>query len=215
MKNIVSRLWIFPVGFTILLLAFRILYSGSLAYAFFAWNLFLAFIPLILSSALLKSERDYRQLGLFITWILFFPNALYIITDLTHLKERAGIPLWFDIIVAFSAALNGLLIGFTSLYQIEIFLRSRLNAKKTKTILYICLLISCYGVYIGRFLRWNSWDVFFSPFRFIDDVAQPFISPLQHPRTWAMTIILFLFFGVFYFIIKKLPGLFMKQGNEV
>ena len=132
MKNIVSRLWIFPVGFTILLLAFRILYSGSLAYAFFAWNLFLAFIPLILSSALLKSERDYRQLGLFITWILFFPNALYIITDLTHLKERAGIPLWFDIIVAFSAALNGLLIGVTSLYQIEIFLRSRLKLKRLK-----------------------------------------------------------------------------------
>ncbi|WP_394349790.1 DUF1361 domain-containing protein [Ginsengibacter hankyongi] len=182
-------------------------------YLFFVWNLFLAVIPCMLSSSLIQSRKKKLHWIIFIAWILFFPNALYIITDLVHLRERNNIPLWFDVILIFSAAINGLIMAFISLYQVELFLQLKFNNKKTNLILYSCLLISFFGIYIGRFLRWNSWDIFFSPFKFLFEIIQPFINPLQHPRTWGVTIIFFLFFGIFYFIIKKLPGLIIKPGN--
>lgn len=215
MKITLTRLLVLPVGFTISLIVFRVIYSGSLMYLFFIWNLFLAAIPFVLSSYLIQLKNKKIHWMLFITWILFFPNALYIITDLVHLKERNNIPLWFDVILIFSAAANGLVMAFISLYQVELFLRLRFNNKKVNLILYSCLFISSFGVYVGRFLRWNSWEIFFNPFQFIFEILQPFINPLHHPRTWAMTIIFFLFFGIFYFIIKKLPGLIIKPGNQL
>ena len=213
MKITLSRLLLLPVSFTIFLLLFRVCYSGSLMYLFLIWNLFLAAIPLMLSSFLIQSRKKKLHWIIFIVWILFFPNALYIITDLVHLKERNNIPLWFDVILIFSAAINGLLMAFISLYRVDLFLQLRLNNRKTNLILYSCLFISSFGMYIGRFLRWNSWDIFFNPFKFTFEIMQPFINPLHHPRTWGMTIIFFLFFGIFYFIIKKLPGLIIKPGS--
>ncbi|HEY5408680.1 MAG TPA: DUF1361 domain-containing protein [Ginsengibacter sp.] len=215
MKITVTNILLLPVAFTVSLILFRVFYSGSLMYLFFVWNLFLAAIPFIVSSYLLQLKSKKLCWLLFAIWILFFPNALYIITDLVHLKERNNIPLWFDVILIFSAATNGLMMAFLSLYQVELFLLSIFNKQKTNFILFSCLFVSSFGVYIGRFLRWNSWDIFFNPFQFILEIIQPFVNPFQHPRTWAVTIILFFFFGIFYFIIKKLPGLFIKPGNQL
>jgi len=154
-----------------------------LMYLFFVWNLFLAAIPFVLSSYLIQLKKKKLHWILFITWILFFPKALYIITALVHLKGRNNIPLWFDVILIFCAVINGLIVAFISLYQVELFLHSKLNNQKTNLILYGCHFISSFGVYIGRFLRWNSWDIFFNPFQFIFEIIQPFINPLQHPCT--------------------------------
>jgi len=82
MKITLTRLLLLPVGFTISLILFRVFYSGSLMYLFFVWNLFLAAIPFVLSSFLIQPQKKKLHWLLFITWILFFPNALYIITDL-------------------------------------------------------------------------------------------------------------------------------------
>jgi uncharacterized membrane protein len=184
-------------------------------YLFFVWNLFLASIPLVISSILLQSKKKNIQYSLFIMWILFFPNALYIITDLVHLKERNNVPLWFDLLLIFSAAINGMLMAYISLYRVDLFLQTKFNIQKAKLILYACLFISSFGIYVGRFLRWNSWDVFFNPSQFTLEIIQPFINPIHHPRTWGVTITFFLFFGILYFIIKKLPGLIIKPGNHL
>jgi uncharacterized membrane protein len=203
----IAHLLILSVGFTFSLLAFRFFYSGSLMYLFFVWNLFLASIPLLASTFLIKAKKKYMKWVLFTGWLLFFPNALYIITDLVHLKQRYPIPLWFDIILVFSAAGNGLILAYTSLQQVELFLKTKLNQQKTNIILFGCLFLSSFGVYIGRFLRWNSWDVFLNPFGLILEIAQHVINPFQHSRTWGMTILLTGFFSIFYFTIKKLPAL--------
>ncbi len=215
MKITINRLLLLPVSFTFCLIVFRVFYSGSLMYLFFVWNLFLAAIPLYISSFLLQAQKKNIHYLLFIIWILFFPNALYIITDLLHLKERNNVPLWFDVLLIFSAAINGLLMAFISLYQVDLFLQTKFNIQKTKLILYACLFISSFGIYVGRFLRWNSWDIFFNPFQFSLEIIQPFINPFHHPRTWGVTITFFFFFGILYFIIKKLPGLIIKPGNEL
>lgn len=215
MKISLTRLLLLPIGFTFFLILFRVFYSGGLMYLFFVWNLFLAAVPLLFNGLLLAIKKNYLQWMLFIVWILFFPNALYIITDLVHLKQRDNIPMWFDIMLVFSAATDGLLMAFISLWQVELFLQQKLNHSKVTVVLYGCLFISCFGVYIGRFLRWNSWDVFLNPFQFSSEIIRSFANPFQHPRTWGVTIIFFAFFGILYFIIKKLPGLVIKPGNHV
>jgi len=207
------RFLILPVGFTFSLIVFRCIYSGSLMYLFLAWNLFLAAIPLSVSSVLICSEKKFHWM-LFITWILFFPNALYIITDLLHLKERNDIPLWFDIILIFSATINGLIMAYLSLSQMEFFLKSKFSNTITKVVLSTSLVVCSFGVYVGRFLRWNSWDIFLDPYKLFSELIQPFIHPFQHPRTWAMTIILSFFFNIFYSLIKKLPGTIVNPGNH-
>jgi len=107
------------MSFTGLVLVFRIFYSGSVMYLFLAWNLFHAWIPLVLSSYLAKSHQSkYLQWVLLAGWLLFFPNSLYIITDLVHLRKRQNVPLWFDSILLVSAILNGMMMAYASLNKI-------------------------------------------------------------------------------------------------
>lgn len=208
MKATINHLILLSVGFTFSLILARVFYSGSFTYLFFVWNLFLAGIPLLISRWLIQTRKRNFQIMFFAAWLLFFPNALYIMTDLIHLKERGSIPLWFDVTLIFSAAINGLIMADISLQTVELFLESKFNIQKTNLILFGCLFLGSFGVYIGRFLRWNSWDILANPFGLTYEVSEHFFKPLQHPRTLGMTIILTLFFSIFYFTIKKLPGIF-------
>ena len=120
-----SKRIIIPVGFTICLLLVRLILSGELTYIFLAWNLFLAWIPLAVSQQLTGARNRWQILLLTGCWLLFLPNAPYIITDFLHLRQRPPIPYWYDILLLFSAALNGLLLGLVSLLTVEKFLVSR------------------------------------------------------------------------------------------
>ena len=209
----IVQLLVLAVGFTISLLVFRIFYSGSLMYIFFVWNLFLAAIPLGISNLLGQTKGKSIQWLLFIAWLLFFPNALYLVTDLVHLTDRHPVPFWFDMFLVFSAAINGLIMAYASLQQVELFLRTKFNEQKMGFVLSCCFFLGSFGVYIGRFLRWNSWDVLLDPFGLMSEIVQHIIKPSQHSRTWGMTIILTVFFSIFYFTIKKLPALIIKTSE--
>ncbi len=122
--------------------------------------------------------------------------------------------MWFDAILIFSAAINGLTMAYISLQIVESLLRLKFNIQKTNLILFGCLFLGSLGVYIGRFLRWNSWDILANPFRLTYQVGEHIFNPVQHPRTLGMTIILTLFFSIFYFTIKKLPGIITNRVIE-
>jgi uncharacterized membrane protein len=209
--NPIVRLLTLMAGFTILLLLFRVFYSGELMFIFFGWNLFLAAIPLAVNVLLSKAKNKKIQWLLFALWLLFFPNSLYIITDLLHLKERYPVPLWFDIVLVFSAAFNGLIIAYTSLRHTELFLRSKFNRLKSNMIICVCLFVSSFGIYLGRYLRWNSWDILTDPFGLMLQVTDRIFNPFEHPRTWGMTIVFTIFFSIYYFTVKKLPGLIINK----
>lgn len=215
MRATVNQLILLSAGFTIFLILCRVIYSGSLAYGFFVWNLFLAGMPMVISGFLIRAETRNFQIIFFTAWLLFFPNALYIMTDLIHLKERENVPLWFDAILIFSAAVNGLIMAYLSLQTVESFLQSKFNIQKTKFILFGCVFMGSFGVYIGRFLRWNSWDIIANPFGLTSEAGEHFLNPLQHPRTLGMTILLTVFFSIFYFTIKKITRLNYKPGNII
>jgi uncharacterized membrane protein len=213
MKLSLFQMLLLCIGFTFSLILFRIFYSESLVYLFFAWNLFLAVIPLVLSTFLIKKINDKIKWLLFTGWLLFFPNALYIITDLTHLKVRDNVPFWFDIILIFSAVINGLIMAYLSLNHVESFLQSKFTVTQTNLILSGCLFLSSFGVYLGRFLRLNSWDILINPTTIVFDIMHYFIDPFHHSRTWAITILFTLFFSIFYFTIKKITLLNNTQGE--
>lgn len=139
---------------------FRPSYTDSKVYIFLNWNLFLACIPYVISTFVLiqPSLRTKRivLLVLLPSWLLFFPNAPYILTDLFHLRSRTNMPMWFDLVLILSFAWTGLVVGFMSLWDIEKNLRHHFNTKAIAMVSVVLLFVSAFGIYVGRYLRWNS-----------------------------------------------------------
>lgn len=195
---------------------FRFVYTGSTLFLFLNWNLFLAFIPWLLSNiALLKPDRQRQRISivlLFFAWILFFPNAPYILTDLFHLRIESTMPLWFDLILILSFAWTGLLFGFLSLWNIEKMLGKTMSQFSTTVISMALLFLGSFGVYLGRYLRWNSWDVLREPAGVFYDIGNRFVNPFDHPRTWGMTLFLGIFLNIVYWSFRIIN---LKNGTAV
>ena len=197
-----------------LLIGIRVIYSGNFDYLFLAWNIFLAWIPFAISSLfkITLKEDKWKQVLLFCSWFIFFPNALYIVTDLIHLELDSNIPKWFDAVLLFSSSVIGLIMAFVSLHRVENYLGHFLKQKHVEWAIMIILFFGSFGVYLGRFLRWNSWDIIRNPLRLLSTIIQQFIFPLEHTRTWGITCILSALFYLMYLSIKKLPG-YLKQAS--
>jgi uncharacterized membrane protein len=195
----------------------RVIYSGTITYLFLIWNLFLAWIPYQLSLVLHHHKIIARRTVYIVLagWLLFFPNALYIITDLIHLEDlETDVPVWFDAILIFTSSVAGLMLAFASLIKVETFLLQKVKERLVSGLIIGCLFLGSFGVYLGRFLRWNSWDIVTHPLNLLAQIAAPFILPMQHYRTWGITGVLTCLFCLIYFTIKNLPGLLKEPGNK-
>lgn len=180
---------------------FRMFLTQSRTFFFLNWNLFLAFIPFAISVLMFANrEKLYQQkiiiLSLGMVWLLFFPNAPYLVTDLLHLRQRPIVPYWYDILFLLSFAWNGLLLGFLSLIYIQKMITEQLGSKIAWVFSVAALVLCSFGIYLGRYLRWNSWDILSNPMGLAYDIADRFLHPFQHPRTIGVT----LFFSMFLFI---------------
>ena len=198
-----NRRIIIPLAFTIFLLGIRIIITGEIIYIFLAWNLFLAWIPFAISQQLILTQHRWKILLLVGCWLLFLPNAPYIITDFLHLKERVPIPYWYDILLLFSAALNGLLLGFASLLTIEKFLADRYGNRISGIIILLSFFLCAFGIYMGRYLRWNSWDILINPDAIAMDVLDRVLNPFAHLKTWSVTLLFGSFLYVMYYSVKN------------
>jgi uncharacterized membrane protein len=185
---------------------FRFVYTDTKVFLFLNWNLFLAFIPWALTSlVIIKPKLQNSRLTLIVligSWLLFFPNAPYILTDLFHLRLQSSMPIWFDLILILSFAWTGLLFGFLSLWDIEKILQNFMKRTYIRIVSIGLLFIGSFGIYVGRFLRWNSWDVLTEPFKIVYDISDRFLNPFEHPRTWGMTIFMGIFLNIIYFSFK-------------
>ncbi len=202
------------LGFIGLLIAVRIYYSGSMLYLFLVWNIFLAWIPFALSSQFnkLDSKPIWKQVLIFCSWLVFFPNALYIVTDLIHLDIESSVPKWFDAVLLFSASVAGLMMAFISLYRVEKFLHKKIHKKFHSVSIVVILFLASFGVYLGRFLRWNSWDIISNPFQLLLSIGHRVVSPFDHLQTWTVTIILTVFFYLLYIVVKRMPD-YISRAN--
>ena len=196
--------------FCLSLLAFRVYSSGTYYFAFLLWNLFLAFVPWMISTTLLlwTGLRQVKILSipLILIWVLFFPNAPYIITDLFHLTRRGSMPIWFDLILILSFAWSGLLLGFSSMRDVAVLCAERLRGWVINLLIVGFLYLSSFGIYIGRYLRWNSWDIVSRPDAIFYDLLDIIIHPMAHQKAWGMTLLLGTMLNLIYWTIRPASG---------
>ena len=204
-----DRSLILASGACVALLILRFLYTQNLVYSFLVWNLFLAALPLAFARCAPRL-RGPAQYGMLAVWLLFFPNAPYILTDLIHLSTKSPPQLiWFDALLIAAFAGTGLVLGLESLRCIHEHIMSRFGARIAALSVVAIAFLSGFGIYIGRFLRWNSWDVVARPFGLMADVLHRFLFPFEHPRTWAFT----LFFGAFI-LVTYLMFMGIRKGTS-
>lgn len=192
------------------LLLLRIKLNHSFYYLFLVWNLFLAFIPFCITLYLRsKTEVTKNVLFLyFIVWLLFLPNAPYIITDLLHFKRSTSHFWWLDILMVTSFALNGLMLFYLTLLDMETLLKKFLSITKINTLLISICFLTGFGMYLGRFLRFNSWDILQHPNILIANIWEIITIPTQHIEAWAFTLCFGAFLSLSYYVIKSI-----KQTN--
>jgi uncharacterized membrane protein len=190
------------------LVAFRVAYSRSFEDVPYLWNLFLAWIPFGLALLLYDRHRHgarlVQLLALGLLWLLFFPNAPYIVTDFRYLTDMTGKAFWFEGLLIGTAAATGLLLGFMSLYLIQAIVRRVAGARYAWLFVFGALVLSSFGVYLGRVLRWNSWDVFVRPGTLLGELARVLVDPFAHPRPIAITILFTSFLLASYAIFYSL-----------
>ncbi|MBP1165912.1 putative membrane protein [Chryseobacterium sp. PvR013] len=200
----ISVLLILMTIFCFSLSVFRYYISDTKVFLFLNWNLFLAWIPLLLSSFIIafNIRSKISLFAIIIVWILFFPNSPYILTDLFHLRARNAVPIWYDLIVILSYAWTGLICGFMSLNDIEKRLSDYGNKNIIIGVIVLFLFMSSFGVYLGRFLRWNSWDVLNNPFGLFSDIVVRLIYPMEYTKTWGVTVLMGIMLNFMYFTFK-------------
>ncbi len=163
-------------------------------YGFLCWNLFLAWIPWFAGQAFRAASQRRAsavlQLGWFALWLLFLPNAPYIATDLLHLAPRPSVPLWYDLALLLSFAGTGLLLGYVSIIDVQTAVEERFSRGMGWGVAAGSLFLSGFGIYLGRFLRWNSWEVLTEPAGLFRDISDRLLNPTSHPRAYAVTLIL-------------------------
>lgn len=199
-------LLIISISFSIFLLMLRMKLTHSFFFIFLVWNLFLAVIPFCITEYLqIKQEINKFVFAIwFVTWLLFLPNSPYIITDFLHLKLSDTNIIWLDILVVFSFAFNGLLLYYFSVKQMFVLLIKRINKRLLQTIQIGIFILSGFGVYLGRFLRYNSWEIVQNPYELLNDIFQIILHPNQNIQAWLFTFGFSVFLGVGFWVFENL-----------
>lgn len=185
--------------------------THSFFYLFLVWNLFLAVVPIAITTYLVSKPRlnKFVLAFCFSVWLLFLPNAPYIITDLLHLKVNTTHLLWLDILVIMSFALNGLMLFYLSIIDMKAILKTFINEKKTNYIITITIFLCGFGVYLGRFLRYNSWEILSNPKYLFVDIINILVKPFTHQEAWLFTLL----FGTFLWIGDWMFNLFYSKPS--
>jgi uncharacterized membrane protein len=200
-----SRMLMISIAFSLSLIIVRFWYSDTFAYRFYAWNIFLAVIPYVASVRLRKSHSFRINEGaLLFLWLLFFPNAPYLITDLFHYEERPPVPFWYDVLLVTSATWNGLVLAMASLMNVELFLSRHLKKIWVTISIVFSMLLCSYGIFLGRFLRFNSWDILSDPAQLTYTSAKHVLRPQQYPKLWVFTLLFTIFLLIIYYSLKTL-----------
>lgn len=182
----------------------RVLISDSWRiYANLVWNLFLAWIPYLFALASLAMHRAaprqwWLLIPLGVVWLAFFPNAPYLVTDFLHLEQRAYIPLWYDILMLVVFSWTGIFLAIASLRIMQRLVAAHLGALLGWLFAGTALALSGLGIYLGRFDRWNSWDLLIHPRKILADVLVRVANPFDHMNFVAFTLLFTVFLAICY-----------------
>lgn len=174
------------------LVVIRSIIVGHSSFLFLCWNLLLALLPLLFAHAAARSVASGKGIWWAmlwsLLWLLFFPNAPYIITDFVHLGSRDAIPLWFDAVMIGSFAWAGLMLGFQSLWLMQGLITKKYGGRIGWSFVGVVMVVSSYGIYLGRFQRWNSWDIVTQPVALVADMFSSITHPATTPQGLVLTV---------------------------
>lgn len=186
----------------------RCLWSDTFLHRFLMWNLFLAWIPFL--CAMWMAAMHHRRTAAWqylvpsVVWLLFFPNAAYLVTDLYNLTDMPPVPYWYDIGFFATLAWTGLLLAVASLQIVQRMIRESFGVVSSWLVVLIVVGLNGVGIYLGRFLRWNSWDVVTDPLAVLQDAVMPFLHPIAYRQPVAVIIVFSAMLFVFYVSVLAL-----------
>jgi uncharacterized membrane protein len=177
--------------------------NHSLQFGYLVWNLFLAWLPLVVVAVLLRTLHTQLWSGwwpllLTLFWLLLLPNSFYMVSDFIHIQDVQRHNLLYDVVMFTSFIITAALVGFSSLYLVQAELRRRLGLRDSSLLAGIILFLCSFAIYLGRDLRWNSWDVFINPAGILFDVSDHLIHPFQHGDMFTTTFSFFVLLGSLY-----------------
>jgi uncharacterized membrane protein len=186
--------------------------AKAFVYSYLPWNLFLAWIPLGLMLVLTRVLRrnawsNWTPLLLSIVWLLFLPNSFYLVSDYIHLGDIASGSLLYDAVMFTMFVFTGLCLGFSSLYLFHLELLKRLPVRRAAYVIAGVLLLCSFAIYIGRDLRWNSWDVLLSPAGLLFDISNRFVAGSSWSDLTSTVAIFFALLGGMYYVAWQLARL--------
>ncbi|MBS1663935.1 MAG: DUF1361 domain-containing protein [Bacteroidetes bacterium] len=214
LRTEMDRLLTSSMLFSCMLVVVRIAHTGRLTFIFMIWNLFLAYVPYALSTWLVSryTQPGTRSRGaqlllvlLSLTWLLFIPNAFYILTDLYHLTDgyrHNQVPQWFDLVLILSFAWNGLLLGVLSVRQMERLFLRQASFLKGWLFIYPIMALNALGVYLGRYPRYNSWDIISDPLELIKDILMMIVHPFRNQYAWGMILCFSILLTLIYRMLR-------------
>jgi uncharacterized membrane protein len=194
-------------AFCLALVVARDVYVGW-TFGFLVWNLVLAWVPLALALAVYTRAREVITPASIVgaaLWLLFFPNAPYIVTDLLHLQDNSFADHWFDVLIFSAFAWTGMLLGLVSLFLIQATVRRHLGVRAGWIVVLVATTLGSFGIYLGRFVRWNSWDLFSDPSALIRNAWSIAVDPT--PKTLGYTVVFAGFLTCTYLVLVSFARL--------
>jgi len=174
-------------------IAVRVLTQRNLELTNLVWNLFLAWVPFVVALALYDGARTGTRgrslVALGAVWLVFLPNAPYLVTDVKILDHLVGRIEWYDVVLSVGSAALGLALGFVSLYLVQAVVSERLGRAAGWLVATGALGLSGLGVYLGRYQRWNSWEVLTEPSKIFGGLGAGLVDPLAHARPLALSVV--------------------------
>jgi uncharacterized membrane protein len=197
-----------------------VLWTGDVSYVILVWNLFLAWLPLLFALSACRHQQrggGWRLYSVAALWLLFFPNAPYVFTDLVHLNNWFAGHFWVDLSLVLLFGFTAFVVGFLSLYLMQSLVASRFGRMAGWVFIVAVTGLSAIGVYLGRVLRFNSWDVFVRPLRVSHGIKHWAGHPLAHPgQSLGFPVLFATFLFLAYVMLYALTHLrpVAPQGDE-
>jgi uncharacterized membrane protein len=197
----------------IVLYGTRVARTHSIEYSFLVWNIMLAWLPMLFALAAYNAHKHFPRGGWFLTlpsaliWLLFMPNAPYIVTDIVNLQYLPHILYWYDVVMFAAYAWTGVFLGLISLFLMQEIVRKTAGRIVSWVFVLSVLGLSSFGVYLGRFLRWNSWDAFFNPWALLAEIAETLRHPISNSQPYIFSIVFTVFILSTYLMMMAVMNL--------
>lgn len=202
---------------SVLLLVSRMIVAGNTRFWFMLWNLFLAWLPLLFSLGFrANTHRERRVLTgknvlLIVLWLGFLPNSFYLMSDLIHLQSSGETSILYDIAMMLSFIFNGLVLGYMSIYIVHKQFMRYFRERTVNFMLGMVFLSCGFAIYLGRYLRWNTWDILVNPAGILFDLSERVINPVLHFQTYLVTLVFAGLLAAHYAVIFQIAKVLARN----